>query len=214
MATLSASCPGGARAAARVASPRRRGARVVATPSSASTAGRRTTTAVGRFHRFRRRDDGEHDAHPAGDARRTAPRPSRGVVIGGGASSPHRATRRRRARVATRATAPGDSGGVDDAATAATAASSTTENQNSQNPSSPPSHVGADRRRTKSQSPSLRFFPPDVARAVQQCGVGVTVAFGGLVFAVSFATLVFRRVLFCCLHRSPYDRVGAVNADP
>ena len=203
MATLSASCPGGARAAARVAAPRRRVARVVATPSSASTAGR---------FRFRRRDDGEHDA-PAGDARRTAPRPSRGGVVVGGASSPHRATRRRRARVATRATAPGDSGGVDDAATAATAASSTTENQN-QNPSSPPSHVGADRRRTKSQSPSLRFFPPDVARAVQQCGVGVTVAFGGLVFAVSFATLVFRRVLFCCLHRSPYDRVGAVNADP
>ena len=37
----------------------------------------------------------------------------------------------------------------------------------------------------------LPLFPRDLASFAQQVGVGATVAFGGLVFAISFATLVF-----------------------
>ena len=37
----------------------------------------------------------------------------------------------------------------------------------------------------------LPVFPSTLAAAAQQVGVGATVAFGGLVFAISFATLVF-----------------------
>ena len=38
---------------------------------------------------------------------------------------------------------------------------------------------------------NLPVFPPDVSEALRELSIGATVAFGGLVFAISFATLVF-----------------------
>jgi len=59
----------------------------------------------------------------------------------------------------------------------------------------PPRAVGEPSSNTKpvqqQDDTSLPFMPPALDDAAQAIGIGATVAFGGLVFAVSFATLVF-----------------------
>ena len=59
----------------------------------------------------------------------------------------------------------------------------------------PPRAVGEPSSNTKpvqqQDDTSLPFMPPALGDAAQALGIGATVAFGGLVFAVSFATLVF-----------------------